>query len=156
MAKTPKVTTQDYLTKSTQELFSLMGVEAGVNVEEKEEGTFEINVESPEATGLLIGNKGETLLAIQNILSQMVKQETGEWVRVVVNIGDWREKQESYLKDLAEQTALRARETGEPQYLYNLTSAQRRVVHMELANNPEIKTESQGEGSERCLVVSVA
>lgn len=155
MAK-EKVITKEYLESSAKELFSLMGVSAEIVVEEKEEGTFEINVESPEQTGLLIGNKGETLLAIQNILSQMVKQETGEWVRIVVNIGDWREKQENYLKDLAEQTALRVKETGEPQYLYNLTSAQRRIVHMELSNNKEIKTESQGEGSERCLVVALA
>ena len=72
---------------------------------------------------------------------------------MVVNIADFREKEETRMIELANQTASRLRETGEAQSLYNLTPAQRRVIHMTLSNQKDIQTESTGEGSERCLVV---
>jgi spoIIIJ-associated protein len=87
------------------------------------------------------------------ILGIMLKQKTGEWARVLVNIGDYREKEEDYLKNLAEGAAARAKETGEPQTLYNLKAGQRRIIHMFLTQDKEVETESQGEGSERYLLI---
>ena len=92
-------------------------------------------------------------MSIQTVLSVLLKQKTGEWNRVVANVGDYREKEESYLRDLASSTAQRAIETKEPQSLYNLKAWQRRVVHMALAENKDIVTESQGEGDDRFLVI---
>jgi len=83
----------------------------------------------------------------------IVKRKLGEWVRLILNVGDWREREEIHLKELASQTAARAKETQEPQALYNLTPAQRRVIHLFLSADPEIETESQGEGKERFLTV---
>ncbi len=65
-------------------------------------------------------------------------------------------KNEDYLNNLAEQTAQRAKETNEPQNLYNLNSAQRRIIHMCLSEDKETETESLGEGQERYLVVKPA
>ena len=56
---------------------------------------------------------GETINSLQTIISLIYRQKTGDWKRIVVNIGDWREKQEERLKSLAEQTSARAIETGE-------------------------------------------
>lgn len=144
----------DVLKGLTEELLSLMSINATVEVSVGEESeTFVVNINSEEATGLLIGKKGDTLSSIQTILSVLLKTKTGEWYRVLVNVGDYREKEEAYLKDLAETTAQRAKETGEPQHLYNLKSWQRRLVHMALSEDGELVTESQGEGEERYLVV---
>ena len=112
-----------------------------------------VDVKTEDEAGLLIGRQGETLMAIQTILGMMVRKGLGEWVRIVVNVGDWREKQESYLKEMALQTAARAKETGEPQYLYNLTSNQRRIIHLTLSEDGEVETESQGEDKERYLII---
>ena len=117
--------------------------------------TLVVNIDPGEETGLLIGRQGETLLALQSIIGISTKQLLGDWKRVVVDIADWREKQEDHLKSLAESTAQRAIETGEDQPLYNLTPAQRRVVHMSLAENDEVTTESVGEGPDRYLVIKV-
>jgi len=68
-------------------------------------------------------------------------------------VGDWRERQEEQLVKMASEVAERAKQTGEPQPLYNLTPAQRRVVHLELEKDSEVTTESTGEGNERYLVV---
>ena len=93
------------------------------------------------------------MASLQVVFGVLLKQKVGEWNRVVVNVGDYREKEEEYLRNLAQSTAQRAKETGEPQSLYNLKSWQRRIVHMALSEDKDLTTESVGEGEERYLVV---
>lgn len=144
----------EILQKLSEELFELMSVSAKIEVSYDKEGeAFVVNIDGGDATGLLIGKKGETLNSIQTVLGVLLKQKIGEWMRVVVNVGDYREKEEDYLKTLAETTAARAKETGEPQNLYNLKPWQRRVVHMTLSEDKDLVTESAGEGEDRYLVV---
>jgi len=139
-----------------EELFSLMSVNAEIDCSyDKDNDTFNVNVQAEDTTGLLIGKKGETLASIQTILGILFKQKVGEWHRVVVNIGDYREKEEDYLKNLADSALARAKETGETQRLYNLNAWQRRVIHLYLSENPEVSTESEGEGEERCLAINL-
>ncbi len=98
--------------ESAVKLLSLMGSRAKVSVSSDEDNqAVLINLETDDETGLLIGRQGETLMAIQTILGMIARKNFEEWVRIIVNVGDWREKQESRLKELAVQTALRAKET---------------------------------------------
>lgn len=145
----------EILKEVVNELFSLMAtdVKSSVNFNESD-AIFTVEIDAGDATGLLIGKRGETLLSIQNILSVLFKQKTGEWSKIVVNVGDYRQKEEEYLKDLANTTAQRAIETGTAQNLYNLKAWQRRVVHMVLADNKDVETVSEGEGEERFLIIS--
>ena len=146
---------QKILEDVARELFSLMGTKANLEVSwDGENEAFVVNVEGNDETGLLIGRKGETLSSIQTVLGIMLKQKTGEWARVLVNVGNYREKEEDYLRNLATATSQRAKETGEPQSLYNLKPGQRRIIHMFLSEDKEIKTESAGEGIDRYLVVT--
>lgn len=140
--------------KLADKLLELMGTKARAAVtEDKENEAIRVNIEADEEAGLLIGRHGETLDALQVMLGMMVYQESKEWVRIIVNVGDWREKQEDQLKSLALQAAERARETGEPQTLFNLNAAQRRIVHLVLTEEEDVETESSGEGKERYLVI---
>lgn len=142
--------------ESAVKLLSLMGSQAKVDVSSDEGNqAVLIDLDTDEETGLLIGRQGETLTAIQTILGMIARRDFGEWVRITVNVGDYQEKQESRLKDLALQTAQRAKETGEPQYLYNLTANQRRIIHLTLSEDKELETESQGEGKDRYLIIRV-
>lgn len=136
-----------------EKLLDLTGVKASVDVVEIDKETYEVNLSTDDETGLLIGFRGENINALQTILGMMLKGETGNWYRLIVNVGDYREKQESKLKDLADQSANRAIETKEPQPIYNLNATQRRVVHMHLANRSDVVTESEGIEPERYLVV---
>ena len=150
VSKDKLIKIEEFATK----LLSLMGSQAKVNVSlDGDKQTVLVNLETDEETGLLIGRQGETLQAIQTILGMMARSDFDEWVRITVNVGDYQEKQESRLKELASQTAQRANETKEPQYLYNLTPNQRRIVHLTLSEDKELETESQGEGVERFLIV---
>jgi spoIIIJ-associated protein len=140
--------------KMANDLLSLMGTKAQVKAsEDKKNEAVRIDIETEEETGLLIGRHGETIEAIQSVLGMMLKKKTGDWMRIVVDVGGWREKQEERLRDLATQTAERAKETGEGQPLYNLSPAQRRIIHITLADNPDIETESAGEDEERYLII---
>jgi spoIIIJ-associated protein len=136
-------------------LFKLLGTSSKCGVSfDKDNEVYLLNIEAGEEAGLLIGKKGETINAIQIIINQIIRQKKGEWVRIVVNIADFREKEKNRMLDLAAQTAARVRETGNPENLYNLTPSQRRVVHLTLAEENDLHTESLGEGLERYLVVS--
>jgi len=145
----------DIVKDIAEKLFKLMTVDVKVSVDyNKDDEVFVVGVDAGDATGLLIGKRGETLLSIQNILSVLYKQQVGEWGKIVVNVGDYREKEEEYLKNLAENTAQRAIETGTPQNLYSLKAWQRRVIHLFLAENKNVATTSEGEGEDRFLIVS--
>ena len=142
------------LQKLADELLSMMSTKAKAESSyDKKNEAFVVNIDGGDETGLLIGKKGETLLSIQTILGFLLKQKVGEWNRILVNVGDYREKEEGYLKDLAASTAERAKETGEPQNLYNLKAWQRRIIHMVLAEDKDITTESEGEGEDRFLII---
>lgn len=137
----------------TEKLLELAGVSAQVEVVDMGENTYKVNLSTDDETGLLIGFRGENINAIQTVLGMMLKGLSGEWYRLVVNVGDYREKQEEKLKELADQSADRAIETKEPQPIYNLNASQRRVVHMHLSERKDITTESEGIEPERYLVI---
>jgi spoIIIJ-associated protein len=156
--KTVKISKEklEKIEKSAIKLLSLMGSQAKVSASlDDDSQAVRVNLETDEETGLLIGRQGETLAAIQTMLGMIARKEFDEWVRITVNVGDYQEKQEFRLKELASQTALRAKETKEPQYLYNLTPNQRRIIHLTLSEDKEIETESQGEGKERFLIIRI-
>lgn len=154
MAKKKKESKIETTKVLSEELLELMGVSAKVEVlEDNENEAIVVNISSENETGLLIGRHGETLLSLQTAIGMMLKQKIGEWVRVIINVGDWRQKEEEHLRTLAEAAAERVRTTGEPQPIYNLTPSQRRIVHLALSTDSSITTESQGEGEERYLIV---
>lgn len=140
-----------YVEEKAKELFTLLGSAADISTEEKE-GTILVNIDARDETGLLIGRHGDTINSLQTILSLIVR-ETLEDKRILVNVGDWREKQEEKLEEIANQTAERAIETQTPQPIYSLTPSQRRVIHLFLGRRKDLETESTGEGENRYLLV---
>lgn len=140
--------------KITKELLALMGSKARAKVsEDKETDSIVVDIESEDEAGLLIGSRGDTLNSLQSIIGMIFRKRYGDWQRILVNISDWRERQEGRLRELADQSANRAKETKEPQTLYNLTAFERRIIHITLSKDKEIETESAGEGRERYLIV---
>ncbi len=140
------------------ELFKLIGIKVEIEIKETEEDgekIYKVELDPGESAGLLIGAHGTTLSAIQSFLTISLKQKTGEWVKISLDVAGWSEKQNARLQDLARSTAERARQTGEAQKLYNLNATQRRIVHLFLKDDSDIETVSEGEGEERYLVVKL-
>ena len=144
--------TEDLIKSTAEELLSLLGAEGTVTVsEDKENEAYNVDVEAEEA-GILIGHHGDTIDALQLVLNQSLFSKL-DGKRVVLNIGNWRERRKETILSLADNIVARVLETGEPQPIYDLTPSERRTVHMHLSENTDIVTESEGEGRDRHLVV---
>ena len=132
-------------------IIALLGIEVKTLVEEKE-GVIRIQLETEEP-GILIGYHGEALAALQQMISLMVFKKLGAWVRILVNVGDYREKREEALTNMAKSLAQKAKFSGLPQNLPPMSPAERRIIHLALANETEVETISEGEGRERHVVI---
>ena len=143
----------DVVKSTAEELIQDLGIEAKVMVEEMtdNEGTL-VKIESEDAN-LLIGYHAEVLNSIQLILGLMVQKKLGEWQKVIINVGDYRERREEQLHNLALTLAQKAKFSGEVQMIANLSPAERRVVHIALSENTDVFTESEGEGRDRHLLI---
>lgn len=103
--------------------------------------------------GALIGLRGRNLAAIQLVLSLMVKVKFGEWVRVLLDINNYREEQKTRLQEMAKDLAKRVLETGTPAEMMSMSSYERRLCHMAIQEIEGVVSESEGEGEMRHLVI---
>lgn len=153
--KTSEISQNDSLVvvKSVvEEVLSMLGVPAEIEVSQQEDKLFVVRLETEES-GLLIGYHGETLASLQMVIGLVVFRKLGEWHRVVVEIGDYRARREEQLRVMAESYAAQVLATGEPVYMPFLPPIERRVVHLALQDRKDVKTESEGEGRTRRLVI---
>lgn len=119
-----------------------------------EDGSIAIQITLPEdQTGIYIGHHGEGLTALQLILSLMISQRSGDWHRISLNINDYQERREDSLKHLAETAVEKALALKQEVVLGNLSSYERRIIHLHLENHPEVTTESRGEEPLRQLMI---
>jgi spoIIIJ-associated protein len=107
-----------------------------------------------EDLGLLIGRRGETLAALQFVLNLVLAKRLKKWARVVVDVEGYRARREETLGGLARRIAFRVNETGQPIALEAMPANERRIIHMALADNPNVATGSVGEGDHRKVVIS--
>lgn len=140
------------VTTITQELLDKLGITGQVNVVEDESGAYRVHIETEE-TGLLIGFHGQTLESFQIILGLLVSKSTGEWLKVYVNVGDYREKREEALMHMAQRAAEKALSIRRPVELARLSAGERRIIHLTLSGDERVLTESTGEGMDRKLII---
>lgn len=151
--KMAKKNKSEVIEKIVKDLISLLDVEVKITLEEDPRNeAIMVQIETPSA-GLLIGHHGESLDALQLVSAILVQRELSEWVRIMLNVGDWREKREEVIKALATRAAQKAKFTGLPQPIFDLSPHERRIVHLFLGDEPQVSTESEGEGKERHIVV---
>ncbi len=105
--------------------------------------------------GALIGLRGRNLAAIQLVLSLMVKVKFGEWVRVLLDINNYREEQKTRLQEMAKDLAQKVLTTGQPVEMMSMSSYERRLCHMAIQEIEGITSESEGEGEMRHLVIKI-
>jgi spoIIIJ-associated protein len=137
---------------TTKKLLDLFGVEAKIEEIKEEDNIITVQIETKEP-GILIGYHGGTLFSLQLILELIVSKKIGEWTKVVVNIGDYRQKREEILKKMALSFTQKVLFSGEPVVLPPLSPQDRRVIHLFLRDHPDVFSESEGEGENRRLVI---
>jgi len=147
----PKTNTQDIIKETAQDLLHKLNVEASVSVSEAEEG-YSLNIQTPES-GLLIGYHGEVINSLQVLLAIIVYKKLKVWVRIIVDVGDYRLKREETIKRMALDKAEEVKRTGQSATLNSLSPLERRIVHMTLAKDSDVYSESEGEGNNRRLTI---
>lgn len=118
-----------------------------------EENIIKINIDG-NASGLLIGYRGETLNSLQVILSSIANKNTKERIQVILNIANYKEKREKILEELAEKVSKTVLKTGKNITLEPMNAYERKIIHSKLQNNAKIETYSIGEGENRRIVIA--
>ena len=115
-----------------------------------------LNVDiSNEKLGFLIGYRGETLYALQSILSAVASKNLEQKIRVILDIEGYKAKREKTLEDLAEKVAKTVIKTRKSVTLEPMQPYERKIIHSKLQDNPKVETTSIGEEPHRKVVISL-
>jgi spoIIIJ-associated protein len=133
----------------------LLYLDAAYSVEADldDEGGVRVDIHGGDP-GRLIGKGGRTLAALEFLTNAVVnKVEDDQPVRVSVDVGGYKKRRDERLRQVAQRAAARARKTGMAVELDPMSAAERRIVHVELADDATVESESTGEGRDRRVVI---
>jgi spoIIIJ-associated protein len=134
-----------------EEMLRLMSVPATVEILMGSE-TSKLNVRG-EDLGVLIGRRGEKLASLQHLVNLIVAKREGQHLRIAVDVENYRGRREDQLRDVADRAAKRVAESGKIIQLEAMPALERRIVHLALIENPNVRTQSVGVEPNRRIVV---
>lgn len=140
------------------ELLEKMKVKASVTSEylpdsdSRSRVPIRVNIQGDDLS-YLIGRQAETLNSLQYISSLIINKEIGRAIPLIVDVEGYRIRRENQLRQIARRMADQAVSTGRRQVLEPMTAAERRIVHIELRENPDVSTESIGEDPRRKVTI---
>jgi len=144
------LTTQ--ITGFVQDVMNAMGIVLSVNVEETAEGT-RINLEGEDG-GVLVRRGGEGLQALQHIVATTFRKQLGDDNRIVIDCNGYRKEKDAELRQMALFVAEKARSSGMPQEMGPLNPYERRIVHLAIAEDPTVTSESIGDAFMKTVIIS--
>ena len=148
-----KTAAQRMITEKVQGLFEHMGVSVETRVTQAEDA-YEIEIETEDSDGLLIGRGGETLKALQHLISRMVGNQD-ETLRVRVDVAGYCKRRHEQLRRKARDLAERALSNNRDALTEPLPADERRIVHMELTDDARVETRAIGTGQVKRVAISV-
>jgi spoIIIJ-associated protein len=135
-----------------QSVVNAMGVELTATVEDSPEAT-RINLEGEDG-GVLIRRGGEGLQALQHVVATAFRKQLGDDNRVVVDCNGFRRDKDAEIKQMARFMAEKARTSGTPQEMGPLNPYERRIVHIAIAEDPTVSSESIGDAFMKTVIIS--
>ena len=136
-----------------------MSIDAQVSFREIDQETLELSVNAspPTELGVLVGPRGTTLQALQEVTRTVVQSKSpGRTDRILVDVAQYRERRVAALGRFANQVASEVADTGEERALEPMSAADRKAVHDSLSQSGTVVTRSEGEEPRRFVVVSPA
>ena len=139
---------------AVREILHLMGVKATVEQKASPQGDETIIEIRAENSGLLIGRKGQTLEALQYLVTRIAGERyASEGPHIVVDIEKYRERRRKTLEDMALRLGEKAKRQRKTVTVEALSAADRRIMHAALQDDPWVSTQSLGQGSYRRLLI---
>ena len=139
------------VTEILETLLELLGVTGKVEVL-SEEIPLVLNIEGDDL-GILIGRRGQTLASLEHITKLMVAGRLKAWLPLRVDVGGYKKRRRDSLQRLALYLAEQVRSSHRAITMEPMPADERRIVHLTLADNPEVTTHSIGEGESRKVVI---
>lgn len=137
-----------------QEVIAKMGIESTVTHAAHEESGIQLNVAS-EDSAILIGRKGQTLRSLQYLINRMMHEgEVDAGERIVIDVEGYLDRRREKLSEMAERMAERAKEDRRRVRLKPLNAQERRMIHVALAEDPDVRTFSVGSSEFRSVVIA--
>lgn len=141
-----------YAKKYLEDILSFFGLNTDIYATTEDNEVIELHVPSTHLNGFLIGQRGDTMRALQFTVSSALKNQGFEINRVNVDIADYKKARADRLGEVAEQWMKEVQESGKPMDLQPMNPADRRTIH-KLAGEYGLATESVGEGRDRHIVL---
>ena len=141
--------------KYLEDLLSFFGLNTDVYATTEDHEVIELNVPSTHLNGFLIGQRGDTMRALQYMISTALRNQNFVYTRINVDIADYKKNRAERLLSRAEDWFREVRESGNAKELAPMSPAERRVIH-KAAGDYGLETESIGEGRERHVVLKPA
>lgn len=141
-----------YAKKYIEDMLSFFGLNTDIYATTEDSEVIELNIPSTHLNGFLIGQRGDTMRAMQFIISNALKNQGYAFSRINVDVADYKKSRAKRLSETAEEWLKQVKETGEPMHLRPMNAADRRTIH-KLANENDLVTESEGEGPTRHVVL---
>jgi spoIIIJ-associated protein len=141
-----------YAKKYLEDLLSFFGLNTDVYATTEDQEVIELNVPSTHLNGFLIGQRGDTMRALQYTISTALKNQNFTHTRVNVDVADYKRHKAERLETQAEDWFKEVKESGKPKHLAPMNAADRRVVH-KAASEFGLQTESEGIGHDRHIVL---
>lgn len=135
-----------------QNVVTAMGLVLTASVEEAPEGT-RINLEGEDG-GVLIRRGGEGLQALQHVVATTFRKQLGEDNRIVIDCNGFRRDKDAELRQMAQFMAGKARSSGMPQEMGPLNPYERRIVHLAIAQDPDVTSESIGDAFMKTVIIA--
>lgn len=144
-----------YAKKYLEDMLSFFGLNTDIYATTEDGEVIELHVPSTHLNGFLIGQHGDTMRALQYMVSNALKNNNYSTTRVNVDVADYKKQRADRLSKVAEDWVKQVKDSGEPMHLKPMNAADRRIVH-KLANDEGLITESEGEGRDRHVVLKPA
>lgn len=152
----PEATPEQVAVEALRAILAHMGLgDTLIEVRGYDPLTLNVRSAGDEDLSLLIGRRGDTLTSLQLLVALIVAKQTGQRERVVVDAQGYRERREENLRSLAQRVAQQVRRSQSPVALEPMPPNERRIIHMELADEADLTTESDGEGDQRRIVIAL-
>src|SRR4030042_13905 len=132
-------------------LLGLMGVQSKVEVL-SEELPLGLNINGDDL-GILIGRRGQTLAALEYVIKLIVVRRLKTWVPLTVDVGGYKKQRRDSLRRLALYLAEQVKARRRAMPMEPMPAAERRIIHLALADHPDVTTQSIGDGENRKVVV---